>query len=131
MTLDVTRLEPHVYLFESGISMSMQEMTEALAKTSRETQAHREEHFIIVVDLSQLLSLPFDVPGLRRITSMNRMPIAVLLVRAPHIASMMANILDKVTNWKFEQFESREAAMRRTYELLAQKERTVEKNNKS
>jgi hypothetical protein len=122
MTLEVTRLEPHVYLFESGVSMSMQEMTEALAKTARETQANSEEHFIIVVDLSQLQSLPFDVPGLRRLTSMHRTPIAVLLVRAPHIATMMANILDKVTDWHFEQFAAKEAAMQRASELLAQKQ---------
>ena len=122
MSLDVTRPEPGIYVLEAGQFMSMQEMTEALAKTSRETQANGEEHFIIVVDLSQLQSLPFDVPGLRRITSMNRMPIAVLLVRAPHIAVMMANILDKVTDWNFEQYATKEAAMHRTYELLAQKQ---------
>lgn len=122
MTLEVTRLEPHVYLFESGISMSMQEMTEALTKTSHETQANGEEHFIIVVDLSQLHSLPFDVPGLRRLTSMHRTPIAVLLIRAPQIATMMANILDKVTDWHFEQFPAKDAAMQRAHELLAQKQ---------
>jgi hypothetical protein len=120
MTLQVTRLEPHIYLFESGISMSMQEMTEALAKTSRETHANSEEHYIIVVDLSQLQTLPFDVPGLRRLTSMHRTPTAVLLVRAPHIATMMANILDKVTDWHFEQFTTKEDALRRASELLAQ-----------
>ena len=118
MPVEVTRLEPNLYLNVSSRAVKMQEVSDAVKAMARLATENDEQYYVIISDASAMTSIPLDIRTLRDLANWDRRMIALLLVKPPYLASVAANIVSKVSALIFESYATQEAAVERAHELL-------------
>jgi hypothetical protein len=131
MSVEVTRLEANLYLNVSSKTMKMTEIMDAAAEMRRLADQYEDRAYIIVSDTSAVTSIPFELRSLHQIANMDSRISALILVKPPYIASVAANIISKVSPIIFEQYETREAALKRAHTLLSETAQRPNEANKN
>jgi hypothetical protein len=130
MPVEVTRLEPKLYLNVSSRAVKMAEIKDAVQEMARMATEHNDEYYVIISDASAMTNIPLDIRALRALADLDPRLIAMLLVKPPYLATVAVNIISRVSSLIFENYQSREAALERAHEILRAKEQKLpEKDN--
>ena len=121
MPVEVTRLEPKLYLNVSSRAVRMAEIKDAVQEMARLATVHNDEYYVIVSDASAMTNIPLDIRALRELADLDPRLIAMLLVKPPYLATVAVNIISRVSALIFEHYDSREAALERAQNLLRAK----------
>jgi hypothetical protein len=130
MPVEVTRLEPKLYLNVSSRAVRMAEIRDAVQEMARMATEYQDEYYVIISDASAMTNIPFDIRALRELADLDPRLIALLLVKPPYLASVAVNIISRVSSLVFEHYASRDAALERAHEILrAREQKLPEKDN--
>lgn len=128
MPIEVTRIEPKLYLNVSTGVAKMEEIAGAIQQMAHLATEYGDPYYVILSDASEVRNIPFDLKNLRQLAERDRRIAAILIVNPPYIAKVAANIVSKISSTPLEVHETRDAALQRAHQILAERARAEQES---
>lgn len=122
MSIEVTRIEPKLYLNVPTGFAKLEDIASAVQEMARLATEHGDPYYVIVSDATDVRNISFDLKNLRQLAERDPRIAAILIVNPPYIAKVAANIIAKISATTLEVHATREGAMQRAHEVIAERE---------
>ena len=131
MSIEVTRLEPKLYLNVPTGFARPEHIAGAIQEMARLATEHGDPYYVIVSDATEVRNIPFDLKNLRQLAERDPRIAAMLIVNPPYIAKVAAIIIAKISATTLEVHATREAAMQRAHEVLTERANVKQEKSRS
>lgn len=121
MPVDITRIQPGIYLNIVSGRIKVDDINNTIAEMSRLAEEYNDPCYVVIGDASAVKNIPFDIRTLRRLAEQDRRIAGFLIVQAPYLAQMAANIITKVSPVILETYETLDEALQRAQALVSMK----------
>jgi hypothetical protein len=122
MPVEISRIQPGIYLNVVSGALQTEVIGSAIEEMASLAAEHNDPYYVVISDATEVKNIPFDIKTLRRFAEKERRIAGFLIVQAPYLAKVAANIITRVSSVTLETYETRDAALQRAQEMLAEKE---------
>lgn len=127
MPIEVSHVTSHLYLNVASGVAKMEDIGGALQEMERLATQNGEEFYVIVSDATDVKNIPFDLKALRRLVERDRRVVAILFVKPTYLVNVAVNILSRVSPMIMQPYPTRDAALQRAHQIIADKAQEQEK----
>lgn len=79
-----------------------------------------DERFVLIVDLTAVTNIPFDVRNLRKVADSDNRTAAFVILKAPTAAQILGNMLNKLSQTDFQFVNSLDEALEVSRSFVSQ-----------
>ena len=119
MSVEIHREAPGIYRAQWIGAVKIEEVIREMHTISSLADHDDVEAYVTLVDLREMLRLPFDVGNLRRVALSDERCTAFIVIQASHGAQLPGQMLDKLTDRDFHFVEDMPQALQLARALLA------------
>jgi hypothetical protein len=101
MSVEIHREAPGIYRAQWLGAVKIEEVIREMRTISSFANNDEVDTYVTLVDLRDMIRLPFDVGNLRRVALSDERCIAFIVVQASHGAQLLGQMLDKLTERDF------------------------------
>jgi hypothetical protein len=131
MSIEVTRIEPRLYLNVPKGFTKLEDVAGAIQEMARLATEHTDPFYVIVSDATAVRNIPFDLKNLRHLAERDPRIAAILIVNPPYIARVAANIIAKISATTLEVYATRDEAIQRAHQVIAERAQKEQEKSRS
>ena len=131
MSIEVTRVEPKLYLNVATGFAKLEDVAGAVQEMARMATELGDPFYVIVSDATEVRNIPFDLKNLRHLAERDHRIAAILIVNPPYIAKVAANIIAKISATTLEVHATRESALQRAHDVLAKRAQAEQEKSRT
>ncbi len=123
MPIAVERVEPRIYLAVWQERINADDLQAASLRRMALADEDRVLYYVSIVDITEAQTLPYNLPALRRAAERDARLIKFVVVSARLQANILIDALIKLTGIPIVLVDSREAALIRARDVLAERDK--------
>jgi len=124
MPVTVERIEPHIYVSTYSSHPSIKEIIDAIEERKAIADAHQENYYVSLADLTHFKMIPFDLGKIRRAAASDTRVVRSLLVGASLQIRVLVASFQGLLGLNPELFETMDPALERARQLLSARGKT-------
>ena len=122
MPIEVEQIKPDMYALRWIGNVKMKEIRESHEETLRLATEAGIEQYIHILELSKMISFPYDLAGLWSVIINYPQAFAIMIVNAPLAGKTMAALINRISKRvSLETFDTFEQAQERAEKILVEK----------
>ena len=111
MPINVSYIENQIYRGEWIGDITIEEVIHKMKETSVLATEHGNDKFVLIIDLTQVGTIPFDLLNLRNIADSDHRVACYVVVKAPLVGQILGKMLNNVSSKNFIFTDSLEEAI--------------------
>lgn len=119
MPIELHYHEQGIYRAEWIKNVAIEEVIIEMQNVRKLADQNNDERFVLIVDLTTVTSIPFDVLNLRKVADSDKRTAAFVILKASTVAQILGNMLNKLSAHDFQFVDSLDDALEVSRSLVS------------